>query len=104
MMSSKIMFLAMAFGIYLLPLVVNAIQAVPMCTYGLRIVRCNAHGRDSPRAHSGCLCYGAMRLAFGVGWTYIVLAEVVVMVDGLGFLVQNSFGADRASISILSFW
>jgi ABC-type nitrate/sulfonate/bicarbonate transport system permease component len=33
----------------------------------------------------------AMRLAFGVGWTYIVLAEVVVMVDGLGFLIQNSF-------------
>jgi ABC-type nitrate/sulfonate/bicarbonate transport system permease component len=32
-----------------------------------------------------------MRLAFGVGWTYIVLTEVVVMVDGLGFLIQISF-------------
>ena len=90
----KIMFLAMAFGIYLLPLVVNAIQAVPdiylrtSYTLGARrldVIRYVLIPIALPDI------WHAMRLAFGVGWTYIVLAEVVVMVDGLGFLVQNSF-------------
>ncbi len=31
-----------------------------------------------------------MRLAFGVGWTYLVLAEVVVLERGLGSLVAIS--------------
>ena len=31
-----------------------------------------------------------MRLAFGVGWTYLVLAEVIVLVDGLGYLIEIS--------------
>src|SRR5215510_1067242 len=90
----KIMFLAMAFGIYLLPLVVNAIAAVPVTTlrtsYTLGASRLNAIRYVLvPIALPDI--WHAMRLAFGVGWTYIVLAEVVVMVDGLGFLIQNSF-------------
>ena len=32
-----------------------------------------------------------MRLAFGVGWTYLVLTEVIVMESGLGYLIQISF-------------
>jgi len=90
----KIMFLAMAFGIYLLPLVVNAIAAVPdiylRTSYTLGASRLNAIRYVLvPIALPDI--WHAMRLAFGVGWTYIVLAEVVVMVDGLGFLIQNSF-------------
>ena len=90
----KIMFLAMAFGIYLLPLVVNAIQSVPdiylRTSYTLgasrwEVIRYVLIPIALPDL------WHAMRLAFGVGWTYIVLAEVVVMVDGLGFLIQNSF-------------
>ena len=90
----KIMFLAMAFGIYLLPLVVNAIESVPdiylrtSYTLGakqLDVIRYVLIPIALPDL------WHAMRLAFGVGWTYIVLAEVVVMVDGLGFLIQNSF-------------
>ncbi len=90
----KIMFLAMAFGIYLLPLVVNAIEAVPdiylRTSYTLGATRLDVIRRVLIPIALPDLWH-AMRLAFGVGWTYIVLAEVVVMVDGLGFLIQNSF-------------
>src|SRR5215475_908366 len=90
----KIMFLAMAFGIYLLPLVVNAIQSVPdvylRTSYTLGARRFDVIRRVLIPVALPELWH-SMRLAFGVGWTYIVLAEVVVMVDGLGFLVQNSF-------------
>jgi NitT/TauT family transport system permease protein len=90
----KVMFLAMAFGIYLLPLVVKAIQSVPdvylRTSYTLGATRMDVIRRVLIPVALPELWH-AMRLAFGVGWTYIVLAEVVVMVDGLGFLVQNSF-------------
>jgi len=90
----KIMFLAMAFGIYLLPLVVNAIRSVPdiylRTSYTLGASRLDVIRRVLIPIALPDLWH-AMRLAFGVGWTYIVLAEVVVMVDGLGFLIQNSF-------------
>jgi len=90
----KIMFLAMAFGIYLLPLVVKAIEGVPdiylRTSYTLGATRWQVIYRVLVPIALPDLWH-AMRLAFGVGWTYIVLAEVVVMVDGLGFLIQNSF-------------
>jgi NitT/TauT family transport system permease protein len=90
----KIFFLAMAFGIYLLPLVVSAIESVPdiylRTSYTLGATRYDAIRHVLIPIALPDLWH-AMRLAFGVGWTYIVLAEVVVMVDGLGFLIQNSF-------------
>jgi NitT/TauT family transport system permease protein len=90
----KIVFLAMAFGIYLLPLVVNAIESVPdiylRTSYTLGATRLDVIRHVLIPIALPDLWH-AMRLAFGVGWTYIVLAEVVVMVDGLGFLIQNSF-------------
>ena len=90
----KIMFLAMAFGIYLLPMVVNAIESVPdiylHTSYTLGATRLDVIRRVLIPIALPDLWH-AMRLAFGVGWTYIVLAEVVVMYDGLGFLIQISF-------------
>jgi len=90
----KVMFLAMAFGIYLLPMVVNAVDSVPdiflRTSYTLGATRFDVIRRVLIPIALPELWH-AMRLAFGVGWTYIVLAEVVVMVDGLGFLIQNSF-------------
>jgi NitT/TauT family transport system permease protein len=90
----KVMFLAMAFGIYLLPLVVKAIASVPdiylRTGYTLGASRFDVIRKVLIPIALPDLWH-AMRLAFGVGWTYIVLAEVVVMVDGLGFLIQNSF-------------
>jgi len=90
----KVVFLGMAFGIYLLPLVVRAIETVPevylRTSYTLgassfQIVRRVLIPIALPDI------WDAMRLAFGVGWTYLVLTEVVVMESGLGYLVQVSF-------------
>jgi NitT/TauT family transport system permease protein len=89
----KVVFLAMAFGIYLLPLVVSAIENVPdvylRTAYTLGTTRLQAVFRVLvPIALPEI--WHAMRLAFGVGWTYLVLTEVVVMDDGLGYLVAFS--------------
>jgi NitT/TauT family transport system permease protein len=89
----KVIFLAMAFGIYLLPLVVGAIENVPdvylKTGYTLGASRWQTVMRVLvPIAMPEI--WHAMRLAFGVGWTYLVLTEVVVMTDGLGYLVAIS--------------
>lgn len=90
----KTMFLAMAFGIYLLPLVIAAIDNVSdvyvktahtLGTSNWRIILYVLIPISLPDIWSG------MRLAFGVGWTYLVLTEVIVMESGLGYLVQISF-------------
>lgn len=90
----KTIFLAMAFGIYLLPLVISAIDKVSdvyvktaytLGTSNLRIILHVLIPISLPDIWS------AMRLAFGVGWTYLVLTEVIVMESGLGYLVQISF-------------
>ena len=89
----KVIFLAMAFGIYLLPTVIGAIDAVP--DIYLRTASTLGASRFEmvyrvlvPIALPGI--WQGMRLAFGVGWTYLVLTEVVVMEDGLGFLIAFS--------------
>lgn len=89
----KVMFLAMAFGIYLLPLVVNAIDSVPdvylRTAYTLGTSRWQSIYRVLVPIAMPDLWH-SMRLGFGVGWTYLVLAEVIVLVDGLGFLIEFS--------------
>jgi NitT/TauT family transport system permease protein len=89
----KVVFLAMAFAIYLLPLVYSAIDAVPE----VYLRTAATLGASRWQMVWGVLVpvalpdiWRSMRLAFGVGWTYLVLAEVVVMTDGLGFLVGMS--------------
>ncbi|MBP8304300.1 MAG: ABC transporter permease [Phycisphaerae bacterium] len=90
----RVMFLCMAFGIYLLPLVVSAVEAVPdvyvRTAYTLGASRAQVvHRILIPIALPDI--WHAMRLAFGVGWTYLVLTEVVVLESGLGYLIQVSF-------------
>lgn len=89
----KVVFLAIAFGIYLLPLVVTAINRVPdiylRTSYTLGADRRTAVLRVLVPIAAPDI-WQAMRLAFGVGWTYLVLTEVVVLVDGLGYLVAQS--------------
>ena len=89
----KIIFLAMAFGIYLLPLVVKAIDAVPE----VYLRTASTLGATRWQIIQRVLVpvavpdiWHSMRLAFGVGWTYLVLAEVIVLVDGLGYLIEIS--------------
>lgn len=89
----KVVFLALAFGIYLLPMVIQAIDAVPEVY--LRTASTLGSSRTQqvfrvlvPVALPDI--WHGMRLAFGVGWTYLVLTEVVVLADGLGYLVAQS--------------
>ncbi len=89
----KVVFLAMAFGIYLLPMVISAIDGVPdvylRTAYTLGAGRWHVISRvlvpvALPRI------WQSMRLAFGIGWTYLVLAEVVVKAGGLGDLIDTA--------------
>ncbi len=81
----KVMFLALGFGIYLLPLFVKAIEEVDnvylQTAYTLGATRAQAvwHvllGIAWPNI------YDAMRMGFGIGWGYIILAEMVDMGSG----------------------
>ena len=89
----KVVFLALAFGIYLLPMVVNAIERVPdiyvKTGYTLGAHRLGIIFRVLIPVALPEIWQG-MRMAFAVGWTYLVLTEVVVLVDGLGYLVAQS--------------
>ena len=89
----KVVFLALAFGIFLLPAVVNAIDNVPdvylRTAYTLGAGRWQVIRRVLvPIALPEI--WHSMRLAFGVGWTYLVLAEVVVKAGGLGDLIDTA--------------
>ncbi|HEX3048719.1 MAG TPA: ABC transporter permease, partial [Bacillota bacterium] len=86
----KIMFLALAFLIYLLPLFVKAVDEVDNIylqtayTLGATNWQTMRHvllGVALPKI------FHAMRLGFGVGWTYIILAEMVAADRGLGQII-----------------
>jgi NitT/TauT family transport system permease protein len=89
----KVMFLAIAAFVYVLPLVFKAVASVDdvfvetAATLGAgtwtRVVRVLV-----PVALADI--YTALRLAFAVGWTYIILAEIVNAERGLGNLIITS--------------
>jgi len=89
----KVIFLALAFAISLLPLVIKAVDGVPevylRTAHTLGASRWQAVRKVLIPIALPDIWHG-MRLSFGVGWTYLVLAEVVVLSDGLGFLVSMS--------------
>ena len=89
----KVVFLAMAFGIFLLPMVVKAIDAVPdvylRTAYTLGAKRWDVIRRVLVPVALPDIWH-SMRLAFGVGWSYLVLAEVVVKTGGLGDLIDTA--------------
>ena len=89
----KVMFLALAFAIYLVPLFVAAVDAVDD-TY---LKTAYTLGATKGQAVSRVLLpiswpeiYQAMRLGFGVGWSYILLAEMVDVGRGLGGIIITS--------------
>ncbi|NWG13009.1 MAG: ABC transporter permease [Acidobacteria bacterium] len=89
----KVVFLAMAFGIFLLPMVAKAVDAVPdvylRTAYTLGASRFQIVWRVLvPTALPDI--WHSMRLAFGVGWSYLVLAEVVVKTGGLGDVIDTA--------------
>jgi len=89
----KVMFLALAFAIFLLPAVIGAIDGVPdiylRTASTLGASRLTLVFRVLIPVAAPAIWQG-MRLAFGVGWTYLVLTEVVVREGGLGDLIEIS--------------
>ncbi len=89
----KVVFLAMAFAIYLLPLVISCIDSVPdvylRTAYTLGARRWHIIRRVLVPVALPDIWH-SMRLAFGIGWTYLVLAEVVVKTGGLGDLIDTA--------------
>ena len=87
------MFLALAFVIYLVPLFVAAVDSVDD-TY---LKTAYTLGASKTQAVNHVLLpiswpdiYQAMRLGFGVGWSYILLAEMVDVGRGLGGIIITS--------------
>ena len=91
--TQKVMFLALAFVIYMVPLFVAAVDAVDD-TY---LKTAYTLGARPWQAVLRVLLpiswpdiYQAMRLGFGVGWSYILLAEMVDIGQGLGGIIMTS--------------
>jgi NitT/TauT family transport system permease protein len=89
----KVMFLALAFSIYLVPMFVAAVDQVDdtylKTAYTLGASRGQAVSRVLlPIAWPDL--WQAMRLGFGVGWSYILLAEMVDVGRGLGGIIITS--------------
>jgi NitT/TauT family transport system permease protein len=91
--SQKVVFLALAFCIFLLPMVVRAIDSVPdiylRTAYTLGATRWHIIRRVLVPVALPDIWH-SMRLAFGIGWSYLVLAEVVVKSGGLGDLIDTA--------------
>ena len=87
----KIYFLAIAGTLYLLPLVVKSVEQVD------DVYLQTAYTLGATKRHivtrvmipiAGAEMFDAVRLAFGVGWTYIMLAEIIDLKEGLGAMIQ----------------
>ncbi|MDQ1354825.1 MAG: transrane type protein [Acidobacteriota bacterium] len=86
----KVMFLALAFFIYLLPLILKAVEDVDnvflQTAYTMGATRWQVVRQVLfPIAFPSII--DTMRLGFGVGWTYIILAEMVAADRGLGQII-----------------
>lgn len=91
--SQKIGFLALAFVIYLLPLIVGAVDQVD----DVYLKTAYTLGASKWQAVFKVLLgvswpdiYQSLRLGFGVGWSYILLAEMVDLEKGVGGLIMMS--------------
>jgi ABC-type nitrate/sulfonate/bicarbonate transport system permease component len=91
--NQKVAFLALAFCIFLLPTIVRAIDSVP----DVYLRTANTLGATRWHIIRHVLVpialpdiWHSMRLAFGIGWSYLVLAEVVVKSGGLGDLIDTA--------------
>ena len=88
--TQKVVFLALAFGIFLLPQIVAAVDAVD----DVYLKTAYTLGARPAQAVNKVLLaiswpdiYQSLRLGFGVGWSYILLAEMVDIGKGLGGII-----------------
>jgi len=89
----KIGFLALAFVVYLLPLIAEAVEGVDQVylktAYTVGASRLQAVMKVLlPIAWPDI--FQSLRLGFGVGWSYIILAEMVDIGHGLGGIIITS--------------
>jgi NitT/TauT family transport system permease protein len=91
--TQKVVFLALAFGIFLLPQIVASVDAVD----DVYLKTAYTLGARPAQAVNKVLLaiswpdiYQALRLGFGVGWSYILLAEMVDIGKGLGGIIITS--------------
>lgn len=86
----KYAFLAVAFFVYLLPLVVESMDKVDEVYVQTAYTLGASRWQIIRKVLFPIAMYDiwqAMRLAFGVGWTYIILAEIVFSDAGLGQII-----------------
>jgi len=86
----KFMFLALAFFVYLLPLIVKAVDGVDNVYLQTAYTLGANRWQTARRVLLGISLpqiFHAMRLGFGIGWTYIILAEMVASDRGLGTII-----------------
>lgn len=89
----KIGFLALAFLVYLLPLIVGAVEKVDdvylKTAYTLGASRTQVVSKVL-LGISWADIFQALRLGFGVGWSYILLVEMIDIEKGLGGIIIMS--------------
>ncbi|PWT92284.1 MAG: hypothetical protein C5B54_03795 [Acidobacteria bacterium] len=86
----KYFFLAIAFFVYLLPLIVESMEKVDEVYVQTAYTLGAGKWQLIRKVLFPIAMYDiwqAMRLAFGVGWTYIILAEIVFSEAGLGQII-----------------
>ena len=89
----KIGFLALAFVIYLLPLIVSAVDQVDSIYLKTAYTLGATKWQSVRKVLLGVAwpdIYQALRFGFGIGWSYILLAEMVDIGRGVGGLIITS--------------
>ncbi len=89
----KVGFLALAFFVYLLPLIVAAVDDVDPVYLKTAYTLGASKWQTVTKVLLGISwqdIYQALRLGFGIGWSYILLAEMVDIGRGIGGLIITS--------------
>jgi len=89
----KVAFLALAFVIYLIPLIVEAVDDVDDVYLKTAYTLGASKFQTVTKVLLGVSwadIYQSLRLGFGVGWSYIILAEMIDIGRGLGGLIITS--------------
>lgn len=89
----KVGFLALAFVIYLLPLIVGAVDSVDEVYLKTAYTLGANRWQTVTKVLLGISwpdIYHSLRLGFGIGWSYILLAEMVDIGKGVGGLIITS--------------
>ena len=88
-----VLYLAICMGVVLLPYVVAAVQSVPQVYLDTALTLGATRGqmfRYVLVSISWPTVFKGLKIAFAVGWTWIMLAEVLGVQNGLGYIINTS--------------